>query len=79
MPLAAGKAAFKATMKAHMLLMSENVDKDQTPEQAIDQYLEVLATALDLYIKNATVSPTTLGVPSMTANAFPVLGLGELL
>lgn len=74
MPLAAGKETFKEIMKQQMLYMSENINKDQTPEEAIDAYTEVLATAIIALIQQGQVVPTLLMAPNG-----PVTGTGTIV
>lgn len=74
MPLAAGKEAFKQIVKAHLLDMSGNENKDMTPEQSIDNFCEMLATATIALIQTGQVLPTVLVSPSG-----PVTGTGTIL
>lgn len=74
MPLSAGKEAFKATMKAYLESVAANTDPNKTG--TIDEYLDVLADAMEVYIQTATVLPT--GLVPMSNSGGPVVGTGIL-
>jgi len=66
-------ALVKQTLKAEILAIL-NTLKDETDQaNAIDQFADRLATAIDNYIKTATVSTTVTG---MSASGGAVTGTG---
>jgi len=73
MPLSAGKAAFKATMKAYLESVAANSDPEKTT--TVDEYLDALADAIDAYMQTATILPTGLPTP-MSNSGGPVVGTG---
>jgi len=71
MPISTGKAAFKSVMKAHLESMAANPDPEKA--NSIDEYLDALADAIEAYIQNGLIVPTT-----MTNSGGPVTGTGNI-
>lgn len=70
MPLAAGKIAFKISMKQYLTSLHENTDPNK--EGTIDEYIDKLADEIETYIKSATLNVPGTG---LVAPNGPVTGI----
>lgn len=72
MALASGKAAFKTALKNAMVAAAENTDPNKTT--TMDEYVNALADALEVWIKTAQVNVPGTG---LVAPGGAVTGLSD--